>query len=115
MQHGPDVEWLASEVQRLVVERLRSDQAPSSDPSFDELSERIGATITTDGIGLEAALRLWTEEISRAALPVDHPRFLAFIPGAPTDAEIIFDDLVNASSIYGGRWLEASGLFYTDN
>src|SRR5262245_37170380 len=115
MQHGPDVEWLASEVQRLVVERLRSDQAPSSEPSFGELSERIGATITADGIGLDAALRLWTEEISRAALPVDHPRFLAFIPGAPTDAAIVFDALVTASSIYGGSWLEASGCVYAEN
>jgi len=115
MHRGPDIEWLASQVLSRVVERLASDSPLTTTPSYEELSQRIGATITADGIGLEAALRLWTEEISRAALPVDHPRFLAFIPGAPTDAALLFDALVTASSIYGGTWLEASGSVYAEN
>ncbi len=102
MHRGPDIEWLASQVLSRVVERLASDSPLTTTPSYEDLSQRIGATITADGIGLEAALRLWTEEISRAALPVDHPRFLAFIPGASTDAALLFDALVTASSIYGG-------------
>jgi glutamate/tyrosine decarboxylase-like PLP-dependent enzyme len=46
---------------------------------------------------------------------VDHPRFLAFIPSAPTDLAMLFDLVVGASSIYGGSWLEASGAVYAEN
>jgi len=115
MHRGPHIEWLASQIWRHVVERFASDPPLTNAPSYTELSQRIGATITAEGIGLQAALRLWTEEISRAALPADHPRFLAFIPCAPTDAAILFDALVTASSIYGGTWLEASGSVYAEN
>ena len=44
-----------------------------------------------------------------ACISVDHPRFLSFVPAAPTEASILFDLVVGASSIYGGSWLEGVG------
>ena len=50
-----------------------------------------------------------------ACLSVDHPRYLSFIPSAPTKAAAAFDMLVGASSVYGGSWLEGSGAVYAEN
>ena len=45
----------------------------------------------------------------RRASPSTIPRFLSFVPAAPTEASILFDLVVGASSIYGGSWLEGGG------
>ena len=53
---------------------------------------------------------------SRAAcISVDNPRYLSFIPAAPTEAATLFDLVVGASSIYGGSWLEGAGAVYAEN
>jgi hypothetical protein len=49
----------------------------------------IGGDITQiddDGIGLEAAWLELRDRIIPTAIPTDHPRYLSFIPGAPTVA-----------------------------
>ena len=48
----------------------------------------------------ESPLRRWVEALAPATVAADHPRYLAFIPHAPTDAAVIFDLLVGASGIY---------------
>ena len=50
-----------------------------------------------------------------ACISVDHPRFLQFVPAAPTEASILFDLVVGASSIYAGSWLEGGGAVYAEN
>jgi L-2,4-diaminobutyrate decarboxylase len=46
---------------------------------------------------------------------VDNPRNLAFVPAAPTEASVLFDLVVGASSMYGGSWLEAAGAVHAEN
>ena len=53
--------------------------------------------------------------LAPACISVDHPRFLSFVPAAPTDASILFDLVVGASSIYGGSWLEGGGAVFAEN
>src|SRR6185312_2511617 len=43
------------------------------------------------------------------------PRFLGFIPAAPTKASLLFDMLVSCASIQGISWLEASGAIAAEN
>jgi glutamate/tyrosine decarboxylase-like PLP-dependent enzyme len=40
---------------------------------------------------------------------------LSFVPAAPTEAAILFDLVVGASSIYGGSWLEGGGAVHAEN
>ena len=40
------------------------------------------------------------------AIPPDHPRFLAFIPGVPTVAAALADMALSVAMIYGGSYLE---------
>ncbi|KPM53546.1 glutamate decarboxylase [Frankia sp. R43] len=96
--------------------RMSLDPVPldgSATPT--ELAERAGPTVTPDGIGGLAALRVFDEVLSRACISADHPRNLAFIPAAPTRASILFDLVVGASSIYGGSWLEGAGAVHAEN
>jgi len=116
--HGwnEDVERLSRGIVDYARDRLRLDPVPLDAPrSFEELEAEVGATVTAEGLGGEAALRIFTEILAPACLSIDHPRHLSFIPCAPTEASMLFDLVVGASSIYGGSWLEGSGAVFAEN
>jgi glutamate/tyrosine decarboxylase-like PLP-dependent enzyme len=81
----------------------------------DELTRSAGPTITPGGIGGHEALRIWSEVLAPATLTTDHPGFLAFVPGAPSKASVLFDLAVSASEVYGGSWLEGGGAVWAEN
>jgi glutamate/tyrosine decarboxylase-like PLP-dependent enzyme len=115
-RHSDETERLARAILAYAEERFRLDPVPLDGPlSQAELEQRAGQTITDDGLGGEAALALFGDVLSRACVSVDHPRFLSFIPAAPTEAATLFDLVVGASSIYGGSWLEGAGAVYAEN
>ncbi len=93
-----------------------ADQAPLDRPRTpEELDKDAGLTVTAHGIGADEALRLWRDVLGPACLSVDHPRYLSFIPSAPTKAAAGFDMLVGATSMYSGSWLEGAGAVYVEN
>ncbi|MCG8656239.1 aminotransferase class I/II-fold pyridoxal phosphate-dependent enzyme [Yimella sp. RIT 621] len=80
-----------------------------------ELQELVGQTITREGMGGLPALELFTEQLAPKCLSIDHPRYLSFIPSAPTREAAMFDLVVGASALYAGSWLEGSGAVYAEN
>src|SRR5579872_1501965 len=91
-------------------------QAPLDHPATPaELHAAAGETITPGGIGGADAVRIWSEILAPACLSTDHPRYLSFIPSAPTKMAAAFDMLVGAASIYGGSWLEGAGAVFAEN
>ena len=109
-----------AELARIVLdyskERLELDPVPLDRPLTPaQLQERAGQTITAEGLGGQSAMDLFAEVLAPACLSVDHPRYLSFIPCAPTEAAAMFDLVVGASSIYAGSWLEGSGAVYAEN
>lgn len=110
-----DLQALAAQVVAYAEERIRL--APPLDKPLTEtqLRERVGQTITTKGLGGLESMRLFAEDLAPSCLSTDHPRYLSFIPCAPSDAAAMFDLVVGASSIYGGSWLEGSGAVYAEN
>ncbi|MEO6701859.1 MAG: pyridoxal-dependent decarboxylase, partial [Jatrophihabitantaceae bacterium] len=99
----------------MCLERLAMQAPLDYSLSPEELTELAGLTVTETGIGAPEALRLWEHVLAPACLSVDHPRYLSFIPGAPSKAAAAFDMLVGASSVYGGSWLEGAGAVYAEN
>lgn len=81
----------------------------------DELTEAAGSTITPGGIGGIEALRIWADVLAPTTITTDHPSFLAFVPGAPSKASVLFDLAVSASEVYGGSWLEGGGAVWAEN
>jgi L-2,4-diaminobutyrate decarboxylase len=71
----------------------------SPEPALPALTER--------GVGPAAALRQLREDIFPTAIPTDHPRYLAFIPGSPTVIAVVADMALSAAGVYGGTRLEA--------
>ncbi|MEZ5116451.1 MAG: aminotransferase class V-fold PLP-dependent enzyme [Candidatus Nanopelagicales bacterium] len=115
-RYDDDTDRLAQAVIDYARHRLRLDPVPLDGPkSYDELWQTVGQTVTEDGIGGDRALELFDDVLSRACISVDHPRYLSFIPAAPTEASTLFDVVVGASSIYGGSWLEGAGAVYAEN
>ena len=92
------------------------DPVPLDGPKSPALlREQAGQTITAEGLGGDEALRVFTDVLAPACVSVDNPRYLSFIPAAPTEAATLFDLVVGASSIYGGSWLEGAGAVYAEN
>ena len=58
---------------------------------------------------------MFGDVLAPACISVDHPRFLSFVPAAPTEASILFDLVVGASTIYAGSWLEGGGAVFAEN
>ncbi len=115
-RYDDETDRLAQAVIDYARNRMRLDPVPLDGPRpYDELLASVGQTITEDGLGGEPVLRLFDEVLSRACISVDHPRYLSFIPAAPTEAASLFDLVVGASSIYGGSWLEGAGAVYAEN
>jgi glutamate/tyrosine decarboxylase-like PLP-dependent enzyme len=107
---------LTQAIVQYAVERVHLDPPPLDGPlTPGELRALAGETVTREGIGGLEALRIFGEVLAPACISIDHPRFLAFVPAAPTEAAILFDLVVGASSIYGGSWLEGAGAIFAEN
>jgi L-2,4-diaminobutyrate decarboxylase len=110
------LETLGDAILAYSADRLKLDPVPLDGPrTLAELDVSAGLTITPDGIGGLAALKVFEEDLAPACISTDHPRYLSFIPCAPTEAAAMFDLVVGASSIYGGSWLEGAGAVYAEN
>ena len=98
------------------AQRLRLDPVPLDGPlSEAELTAAAGPTVTPAGLGAERALGVFSDVLAPSCLSTDHPRYLSFIPCAPTKEAAAFDVVVGASSIYGGSWMEGSGAVHAEN
>ncbi len=107
---------LGESILRYAAERLALDPVPlDSSRSLEDLDKVAGGAITAKGMGGQAALQLFEDELALACLSTDHPRYLSFIPCAPTRESAMFDLVVGASSIYAGSWLEGAGAVYAEN
>lgn len=100
--------------------RMRLDADPAGVPlghpvPSADLDAAVGPSITETGLGSVEVLRIFTEVLEPVCLATDFPRYLAYIPAAPTEVSIIADMVVSACSIYGGTWLEGAGAVWAEN
>jgi glutamate/tyrosine decarboxylase-like PLP-dependent enzyme len=102
---------LAGAVFETALARLGADPPPLGG-SLDGDPE---PAITPAGLGGERALALLRDVLLPATTAIDHPRYLAFIPGTPVPAASLADLLVSAYSVYGGSWLEGAGAVHAEN
>lgn len=97
-------------------ERLLAQDTPLDKPlPAAELTRLAGRTISEEGVGAERALGVFTHVLAPACITTDDPRYLSFIPTAPTKAAAAFDLVVSASALYGGSWLEGAGAVHAEN
>jgi glutamate/tyrosine decarboxylase-like PLP-dependent enzyme len=102
------LDWAAGRVVR------PSDPKSTPRPASD-LARAAGRTITADGIGGEAALRVFDEVLVPATRAQDDPMNLAYIPSAPTRAAVAFDLATSAANVFGGLWEAGAGAIFAEN
>ena len=80
-----------------------------------ELEAALDGLLTEEGVPAEVVLARFRDDLALAVISVDSPRFVSFIPAAPTKAALLFDMVVSASSLNGTSWLEAAGAIAAEN
>ena len=97
--------------------RLRLDPVPLDGGSRDPagLDIALAGLLDEDGHNPDQVLGIYTSVLAPAVISADSPRFLGFIPAAPTKAALLFDMLISCASIQGISWLEAAGAIQAEN
>src|SRR5712671_6166695 len=97
--------------------RLRMNPVPLDKGVLpaDELYERLDGVIRDEPRPPDEVLGVYTSVIAPSVISADSPRFLGFIPAAPTKASLLFDMLISCASIQGISWLEAAGAIHAEN
>jgi L-2,4-diaminobutyrate decarboxylase len=97
---------------RQVLSDLASWMADRRSAATPVRPGRTGAlpSVSRGGIGIHATWAAMRDLLLPTAFPTDHPRYLAFVGGAPTPAAIIADAALSAAAVYGGTELEAGDV-----
>ncbi|MHB1533399.1 MAG: pyridoxal phosphate-dependent decarboxylase family protein [Acidimicrobiales bacterium] len=97
-------------------ERLALDPVSLDFPGEKKhLDAVLAGMIGPAGHDPEKVLRIFTDDLALSVISCDSPRFLSFIPAAPTKAALLFDMVVSCSSLQGTSWLEAAGAVAAEN
>jgi aromatic-L-amino-acid/L-tryptophan decarboxylase len=97
-------------------ERLAMDPVPLDFGGLQrDLALELTGLMRPEGNEAAEVMRLFVDKLSTAVVSCDSPRFLSFIPAAPTKASLLFDMFVSCSSLHGTSWLEAAGVVVAEN
>ena len=105
-----EVDQTAEQIVRSVLayaeNRLRMNPVPLDKGSLsaDDLYERLDGLIRAEPRQPDEVLGVYMSVIAPSVISADSPRFLGFIPAAPTKASLLFDMLVSCASIQGISW-----------
>jgi aromatic-L-amino-acid/L-tryptophan decarboxylase len=113
----PTTEQMIRSVLAYAENRLRLNPVPLDEGSRDpaELDAALKGLLGDDPHNPDQVLGAYTSCVAPAVISADSPRFLGFIPAAPTKAALLFDMLVSCASIQGISWLEAAGAIHAEN
>jgi aromatic-L-amino-acid/L-tryptophan decarboxylase len=113
----PTTEQMIRSVLAYAENRLRLDPVPLDGGPRDpaELGAALHGMLNARGNDPDHVLGVYAAALAPAVISADSPRFLGFIPAAPTKAALLFDMLISCASIQGISWLEAAGAIQAEN
>ncbi|MBM4069611.1 MAG: aminotransferase class V-fold PLP-dependent enzyme [Planctomycetes bacterium] len=97
------VNWLLADFTALPQRPVGTMASPA------QMQAWLGQPLPEEGQGLDAVLKTFGELVAPFAFRPNHPRFIAFIPSAPSYYSILGDWLCAGINLFAGVWLEAAG------
>jgi glutamate/tyrosine decarboxylase-like PLP-dependent enzyme len=82
---------LGQELHREDTEALLREPLPENPMAFEEVFAK------------------FARDVAPYSIPLDHPRFFAFIPSAPSFISILGDMLTAGTNVFAGTWFESAG------
>jgi glutamate/tyrosine decarboxylase-like PLP-dependent enzyme len=95
--------WLAQEFSGLPERSVGRTASPA------EMKELLNEPPPEQGLPFESVLAEFRDRVAPFGLRPNHPRFLAFIPSAPTFLSVMGDWLCAGINFFAGVWMEAPG------
>jgi aromatic-L-amino-acid decarboxylase len=107
---------MTRQVLEVALARLKDEDTPLDHAgNKKDLDAALAGLITGGGRNVSEVLDLYVNHLAPSIISVDSPRYLAFIPAAPTKASLLFDVIVSASSLEGSSWLTSAGSIAAEN
>ena len=106
---------IADAVFAYMRDRLALDPVPLDFGATADFVGRAPNLISAGGNDPDHVLAQYTDVLAPAVISCDSPRFLAFIPAAPTKAALLFDMIVSCASVCGISWMESAGAVHAEN
>src|SRR5579863_2731849 len=97
------VDWLVERVTRLRASPLGYELRR------EEAEKLLREAMPEQGAGFAPTFDEYASKVAPNAVQLDHPRFFAFIPSAPSFASVLAEALVAGTNVFAGTWLESSG------
>jgi len=96
--------------------RLSMDPVPLDyGGNADDPAASIEGMLNDHGNDPGKVLEIFATHLATAVVSIDSPRFMAFIPNAPTKSSLLFDMIVSCSSLNGTSYLESAGVVVAEN
>ena len=77
--------------------------------SREEAEALLRETLPEDPTEFGEVFAKFCRDVAPNSVPLDHPRFFAFIPSAPSFISILGDMLTAGTNVFAGTWFESSG------
>jgi glutamate/tyrosine decarboxylase-like PLP-dependent enzyme len=108
---APELAEFGQQVIAWLVRHFTSlgEQTIGQTGSRAEMEALLREPLPEAGQGFPQVLREFQEKVAPFAFRVNHPRFFAFIPSAPSFLSILGDMLCTGTNFFAGVWLEAAG------
>jgi glutamate/tyrosine decarboxylase-like PLP-dependent enzyme len=115
-EYDPATQQLAGKVLERLSRLVALDPVPLNGTIEPADVPRLAhPVINATGTDPDEVLALFESVLAPAVIRADSPRFLAWIPAAPTKASMLFDAVVSLASVSGVSWIESAGAVWAEN